>query len=83
MLAQWLSLVTAVGQLALAALCLARNRHSPLALPLGVLCFLMFGFSLAEWAYAISGVSGFSLIDVTSSSLAAPKARWLDNPSSG
>ena len=57
-LAHWLSLGTAIGQLALAVLCFVRSRHSPLALPLGALCFMMFGFSLAEWAYSISGVRG-------------------------
>lgn len=77
MLVQWLSLVTTVGQLALALLCFARTRVSPLALPLGALCLAMFGFRLAEWAYAISNVRGFSLLDVTLSSLAAPCALYF------
>lgn len=71
---EWLHLGTCVGQLGLAALCVARGSRGPLALPLAGLCFVMFGWTFAEWAASASRAPAWSMLDVTLASLTMPVA---------
>lgn len=73
----WLSLATCVAQLGLAVLSAARAAHGPLAMPLARLCFVMFAWSFAEWAFDVSGARVWGNLDVTLSPLTAPAAVQL------
>lgn len=74
---QGLALATSVAELALAVLCVARSRHGPLALPLGALCFVMFGWTFAEWAASVTRARAWATLDVTLASLTMPVAMYF------
>lgn len=73
----WLGLVTCVGALGLALLCLARSGQGPLAPPLALLCLVIFGWSFAEWAFAVSGARAWRVLDVTLSPMTLPAALYF------
>lgn len=74
---EWLGLATCVGELGLAVLCVARGARGPLALPLAGLCFVMFGWTFAEWAGAVSGARAWGILDVALSPLTLPAALYF------
>jgi two-component system sensor histidine kinase HydH len=73
-LREWLRLVTWVAEFALASLALARVRKSVLALPLAILCLVLFAWGFAEWAYRVSRVPEFRVVDLTLAPMTTPAA---------
>ncbi len=54
-LGEWIYLVACVGHLALCFGVLLRGQRNPLALPLGLLCLVLFIWNFAGWAYQMTG----------------------------
>ncbi|MBI4950483.1 MAG: two-component sensor histidine kinase [Myxococcales bacterium] len=63
-LSEWLTLCACVGQAALAVLCLSRAAQSALALRLGALCAVMFGWNFGFLAYRVTGAATWHLLDL-------------------
>jgi len=60
---QTVSFAACVGQLALALLCVLRATRSALAVPLGLMCLDIFGWTGAGLAYELTGVPQWTWID--------------------
>src|SRR5262245_46202758 len=59
----WMYLVAAAGHLTLAVVSLLRGQRSPIARPLALLCFDMFGWCLAPVAYHITHAPFWDAVD--------------------
>lgn len=68
----WLTLVVCAGLLALALLGYLRAGHSPLALPLALLCTGFFSWNMAALAYDVSGDVKWRFLDVATSPFTSP-----------
>jgi two-component system sensor histidine kinase HydH len=67
-----IGVAASVSLLALALLCVARASRTPLALPLGLLCLDISGWTGAGPAYDLSGVAAWTLLDHALTPLTAP-----------
>jgi len=68
----WITLVACGGQLALALVLFIRGARSPLAMTLGWLCVVLFGWNFCQFAHAKSGLMTWRYIDVSISPLTTP-----------
>ena len=69
-----LALIACAGHLALAFASVVRSNRSPLALPLALLCMVMFGWNLSELLYRLSHAPAWSCLDHVVSPLTTPVA---------
>jgi hypothetical protein len=56
----WMYLLAASGHLTLAVLSFLRGRRSAVAVPLGLLCLVMFGWCFASIAAHLTGSNTFA-----------------------
>lgn len=69
---EWMSLVAALGDLALAVLSVARSRQSVVARPLAHLCFALFAWNFSALAERASGAPAWGVVDAVFTALSPP-----------
>lgn len=73
----WMYLLAAAGHLTLAVLSLSRGRQSPIARPLALLCFDMFGWCFASLASHLTDSQVWAVLDSVCTALSPPLALHL------
>jgi two-component system sensor histidine kinase HydH len=74
---EWMSLLAAVGHLALASVCLARGRQSVVARPLAVLCLALAVWNFATLAEHVSVGPWWEVLDAVFTALSPPLLLYL------
>jgi signal transduction histidine kinase len=69
---EWMGLLAALGNLALAILSVARGRQSVVARPLALLCLALFGWNFATVAERASAAPWWGVLDAIFSALSPP-----------
>ena len=73
----WMYLLAAAGHLTLAVLSLSRGSRSPIARPLALLCFDMFGWCFASLASHLTDAPVWVVLDAMCTALSPPLALHL------
>src|SRR5437660_2594934 len=68
----WVLLIAATGHLSLALLATFRGGRSPLALPVALLCFDLFGWTFATFGHHLFGAPEWGWLDATATALSPP-----------